>query len=68
MGCVVNGPGEAREADLAVVGGRHKGMLMKSGKIIATLPEDELISALLDEADKFDVSDRPAGTAFLSVA
>jgi (E)-4-hydroxy-3-methylbut-2-enyl-diphosphate synthase len=68
MGCVVNGPGEAREADLAVVGGRHKGMLMKSGKIIATLPEDELISALLLEADKFDVSDRPAGAAFLSVA
>lgn len=62
MGCVVNGPGEAREADLAVVGGRHKGMLMKSGKIIATLPEDELISALLEEADKFDVSDRPGNT------
>ncbi|HEY3296950.1 MAG TPA: flavodoxin-dependent (E)-4-hydroxy-3-methylbut-2-enyl-diphosphate synthase [bacterium] len=63
MGCVVNGPGEAREADLAVVGGKHKGMLLKSGKIIATLPEDELIAALLLEADKFDVSDRPAGTA-----
>ena len=61
MGCVVNGPGEAREADLAVVGGKNKGMLMKSGKIIATLPEDELIPALLAEADKFDVSDRPHG-------
>jgi hypothetical protein len=36
-------------------------------KIIATLPEDELISALLLEADKFDVSDLPAGAAFLSV-
>jgi len=63
MGCVVNGPGEAREADLAVVGGKHKGMLMKSGKIIATLPEDELIAALLEEADKFDVSERPEGKA-----
>jgi len=61
MGCVVNGPGEAREADLAVVGGKHKGMLLKSGKIIATLPEDELIPALLREAEKFDVSERPAG-------
>jgi len=65
MGCVVNGPGEAREADLAVVGGKHKGLLLKSGKIIATLPEDELIAALLAEADKFDVSDRPAGMARL---
>ena len=58
MGCVVNGPGEAREADLAVVGGKAKGMLMKSGKIIATLPEDELIPALLLECERFDVSDR----------
>ena len=63
MGCVVNGPGEAREADLAVVGGKAKGMLMKSGKIIATLPEDELIPALLAECERFDVSDRPAGIA-----
>lgn len=62
MGCVVNGPGEAREADLAVVGGKHKGMLMKSGKIIATLAEEDLIPALLEECDKFDVSDRPNGT------
>lgn len=65
MGCVVNGPGEAREADLAVVGGKNKGMLMKSGKIIATLPEDELIPALLREAELFDVSERPAGKARL---
>jgi (E)-4-hydroxy-3-methylbut-2-enyl-diphosphate synthase len=61
MGCVVNGPGEAREADLAVVGGKHKGMLLKSGKIIATLPEEELIPALLRECEIFDVSERPAG-------
>jgi len=68
MGCVVNGPGEAREADLAVVGGKHKGMLMKSGKIIATLPEDELIPALLEEADRFDVSDRPQGTQLFAAS
>jgi (E)-4-hydroxy-3-methylbut-2-enyl-diphosphate synthase len=65
MGCVVNGPGEAREADLAVVGGKAKGMLLKSGQIIATLPEEELIPALLEECEKFDVSDRPAGKARL---
>jgi len=62
MGCVVNGPGEAREADLAVVGGKNKGLLMKSGKIIATLAEEDLIPALLEECEKFDVSDRPHGT------
>ncbi len=61
MGCVVNGPGEAREADLAVVGGKGKGLLMKDGKVIATLPEDELIPALLREADAYDVSQRPSG-------
>lgn len=63
MGCVVNGPGEAREADLAVVGGKGKGLLMKDGKVVATLPEDELIPALLREAEAYDVSNRPAGKA-----
>jgi len=61
MGCVVNGPGEAREADLAVVGGKGKGLLMKDGHIIATLPEDKLIPALIEEAEKYDVKDRPRG-------
>jgi (E)-4-hydroxy-3-methylbut-2-enyl-diphosphate synthase len=65
MGCVVNGPGEAREADLAVVGGKGKGMVMKDGKIIATLKEHELIPRLLEEAEKYDVSDRPSGRAML---
>ncbi len=63
MGCVVNGPGEAREADLAVVGGKGKGLIMKDGKVIATLPEDQLIPALLREAELYDVSLRPAGKA-----
>ncbi len=65
MGCVVNGPGEAREADLAVVGGKNKGMIMKDGKIIATLKEDELIPRLLEEADKYDVSGRADGRPML---
>jgi len=68
MGCVVNGPGEAREADLAVVGGKGKGMLMKDGKIIARLPEDELIPALLKEAEAYDVSTRPAGKVMVAGA
>jgi len=68
MGCVVNGPGEAREADLAVVGGKQKGMLLKNGKIIATLPEEELIPALLEECKKFEVSERPAGKPMVAGA
>ena len=49
MGCVVNGPGEAQEADFAIVGGKDKGLIMKGGKILKTLHEDQLIPALLEE-------------------
>ena len=49
MGCVVNGPGEGMHADIGIAGGRQKGILYKSGKVIATLPEDELIAKLLEE-------------------
>ena len=48
MGCVVNGPGEAREADYGVAGGRGCGLLFKKGEIVRRLPEDELCSALLE--------------------
>ncbi len=51
MGCVVNGPGEAREADLGVCGGRGEGLLIKRGEIIKKLPESELLAALKDELD-----------------
>ena len=51
MGCVVNGPGEAREADLAICGGIGEGLLMKKGKIIRKLPQDELIPALQSEIE-----------------
>lgn len=47
MGCAVNGPGEAREADFAVVGGKGKGLIMKKGEIVATVAEEELVDALL---------------------
>lgn len=49
MGCVVNGPGEAREADLGVCGGRGVGLIMKHGEVIKKLPETELLSALEEE-------------------
>jgi (E)-4-hydroxy-3-methylbut-2-enyl-diphosphate synthase len=49
MGCVVNGPGEAREADLGIAGGKGEGLLMKKGEIIKKLPEDELLEALHQE-------------------
>jgi (E)-4-hydroxy-3-methylbut-2-enyl-diphosphate synthase len=52
MGCVVNGPGEAREADLGIAAGRHKGHLFIKGKIVRVVPEDEMVSALVAEAEK----------------
>ena len=49
MGCVVNGPGEGMHADIGIAGGRHKGALFKAGKVVASLPEQELIETLLAE-------------------
>ncbi len=49
MGCVVNGPGEAKEADIGIAGGRGMGVLFKKGKIIKKLKEGELTSALINE-------------------
>jgi len=51
MGCVVNGPGEGMHADIGIAGGRKKGILFKAGRNIASLPEQELIDALLAEID-----------------
>ena len=52
MGCVVNGPGEAKEADIGVAGGHHTGVIFKKGKILRTVPEDKIFSELLSEIDK----------------
>lgn len=49
MGCVVNGPGEAKEADLGVAGGIGEGLLIKHGEVVRKLPEDQLLSALREE-------------------
>jgi (E)-4-hydroxy-3-methylbut-2-enyl-diphosphate synthase len=55
LGCVVNGPGEAAEADLGIAGGRGKGMLYKEGKLIKSVKEEELVDALLEEIEKVAV-------------
>lgn len=52
MGCIVNGPGEAKEADLGIAGGKDVGILFKKGQIIAKLPQDKLLDALLAEVEK----------------
>ncbi|HJD13703.1 MAG TPA: flavodoxin-dependent (E)-4-hydroxy-3-methylbut-2-enyl-diphosphate synthase [Candidatus Ruminococcus avistercoris] len=49
MGCVVNGPGEAKEADIGIAGGKGEGLLIKKGEIIRKVPEDKLLSALRQE-------------------
>ncbi len=54
MGCVVNGPGEAREADLGVSSGNGKGQIFVRGEVVRTVPESQIVEALLDEAMKRD--------------
>lgn len=51
MGCVVNGPGEARDADIGIAGGKHEGLLIKKGKVIKKVPEKELLSTLKEELE-----------------
>lgn len=52
MGCVVNGPGEAKEADIGIAGGDKEGLIFKKGEILYKVSEDKLIDALIDEIDK----------------
>ncbi len=53
MGCAVNGPGEAKHADIAIAGGRSEGLLIKRGKIIEKLKQDEIVPRLKKEIDEF---------------
>ena len=53
MGCVVNGPGEAREADLGICGGEGEGLIIKKGEIIKKVPEDKLLEELKYELDNW---------------
>lgn len=58
MGCAVNGPGEAKEADIGIAGGIKEGLLIKKGKIIKKLPENELIPALMEELLNWNKSEQ----------
>ena len=52
MGCVVNGPGEAKEADLGIAGGKGVGLVFKKGEIVRKVSEDKLVAALMEEIDR----------------
>ena len=49
MGCVVNGPGEAREADIGIAGAKGEGIIFKKGEVIRRVPEEKLVDELMDE-------------------
>ncbi|KRA22374.1 4-hydroxy-3-methylbut-2-en-1-yl diphosphate synthase [Microbacterium sp. Root61] len=66
MGCVVNGPGEAREADLGVASGNGKGQIFVKGQVIKTVPESEIVATLIEEANRLAAEmgpDAKPGTA-----
>ena len=52
MGCAVNGPGEAREADIGIAGGNGEGLIFKHGEIVKKVSEDKIIDALMEEIEK----------------
>lgn len=54
MGCVVNGPGEAREADIGVAGGDGVGILFKKGKVVKKFPQDRLVEVVLEAVDEYE--------------
>lgn len=53
MGCAVNGPGEAREADIGVAGGKGEGLIFRKGEILRKVPENEIVAELMKEIEKF---------------
>jgi len=58
MGCVVNGPGEARDADVGIAGGKHKGAIFRKGKVVSTVTEENLLEALMAEINSFSLEGR----------
>jgi (E)-4-hydroxy-3-methylbut-2-enyl-diphosphate synthase len=67
LGCVVNGPGEAREADLGIAAGKGKGVIFKRGEIVRHVQESEMVDALMEEIEKWEheekiAADQPNGT------
>lgn len=61
LGCVVNGPGEAREADLGIAAGKGKGMIFKRGEMLRTVSEAEMVDALIEEIDKWEQEEMASG-------
>src|SRR5204863_6248683 len=62
LGCVVNGPGEAKEADLGIAAGKGKGVIFKRGEIIRHVQESEMVDALLEEINKWEIEELERGT------
>ena len=62
MGCVVNGPGEAREADLGVASGNGKGQIFVKGEVVKTVPESLIVETLIEEAMRIAADQVAAGT------
>src|SRR5215472_6251023 len=68
MGCVVNGPGEAREADLGVASGNGKGQIFVKGEVIKTVPESQIVETLIEEAMKLAEAAEGTGTPEVTVS
>ena len=72
MGCVVNGPGEAREADLGVASGNGKGQIFVKGQVIKTVPEAQIVETLIEEAmrlaEDMEDGDTPAGEPVVTIS
>jgi (E)-4-hydroxy-3-methylbut-2-enyl-diphosphate synthase len=69
MGCVVNGPGEAREADLGVASGNGKGQIFVRGEVVKTVPESEIVATLIEEANRLaaEMGETGVGSAEVTV-
>ena len=62
MGCEVNGPGEAKDADVGIAAGNGRGIIFRKGEKVRVVPESEFVSALLEEIDKIELEPEPAAT------
>ncbi|MFQ5540122.1 MAG: flavodoxin-dependent (E)-4-hydroxy-3-methylbut-2-enyl-diphosphate synthase, partial [Candidatus Binatia bacterium] len=65
MGCEVNGPGEARGADIGVAGGKGIGLIFKKGEVIRKVPETQIVEALMEEVEKLVAEKEAARAAVL---
>ena len=62
LGCIVNGPGEAREADLGIAAGKGKGVIFKRGEIVRHVLEKDMVNALIEEIDAWEIEEAAKGT------